>query len=43
MLAIEGTAGQPGGRSTPSPAWGWYLLAPGETYGVTKSGTVHVN
>jgi hypothetical protein len=43
MLDMEGTAGQPGGRSDPSPAWGWYWLAPGETYGVTKSGTVHVN
>lgn len=43
MLDMQGTASQPGGRAAPSPAWGWYLLAPGETYGVTKAGLVVVN
>jgi hypothetical protein len=43
MLDLVGNRGGPGTRPIPSPVWAWYLLAPGETYGVTKSGLVSVN
>ena len=40
MVVLSGDRSQPSERDVPSPAWAWYLLAPGETYAARVNGVV---
>ncbi len=43
MVDLEGLRGQPGEASHPSPVVPFYYLAVGETWSVSKDGTVSIS